>query len=272
VQIEQGSVEVDGDGLFYERAGDGPPVVLLHGGMWDRRMWDDQFEPLAAEHTVVRFDMRGFGRSDTPTKPYTNHGDALAVSRSLKLERPAVLGLSMGGSVALDFAVSFPEELSALVVASCGIGGHSEWSSEVLDAWEREDAAVEAGDIQGALDGQVDFWTPPSGDADTDRRLRDIAFDNVRVYEIPDELSSRAEPPVIGRLREIPVPTLVVVGERDVSDIVRMGDRMADEIPDARKVVIPEADHLPNARDSVRFNREVLSFLRDAVRRDPGGS
>src|SRR5436190_10655960 len=148
MQVEQGSIEVDGDRLFYERAGRGPAVVLIHGGMWDRRMWDDQFEPFAAEHTVVRFDLRGYGRSYAPTKPYTNHDDLLALIRSLEIERPAVVGLSMGGNVALDYAVSFHTELSALIVASCGIGGHSEWSPELMGAWDREDHAIESGDLE----------------------------------------------------------------------------------------------------------------------------
>jgi pimeloyl-ACP methyl ester carboxylesterase len=135
----------------------------------------------------------------------------------------------------------------------------------VVEAWEREDAAIAAGDPEGALEGQLRFWTPGGDDASTDRRLRDIAFENLGVYEIEDGLASRADPPVIGRLREISAPTLVVVGERDVPDIARMANRMTSEMPSATKLVIPGADHLPNVRAPETFNRLVVEFLREVV-------
>jgi pimeloyl-ACP methyl ester carboxylesterase len=205
-EVRSGFVEVDGGRLFYEAAGSGPAVVLVHGGMWDRRMWDDQFVEFAQQHRVVRYDVRGFGRSDSPTAPYRNHEELHALLRALGIERVTPVGLSMGGSIVLDFAVEHPEATAALVVASCGIGGHSDWSEEVRGAWDREEAAVQAGEPAAALQGQLDFWTPAGDDPDVDRRLREIAFDNLEIYDIPDGISERAEPPVIGRLSAIGVP------------------------------------------------------------------
>ena len=266
MEPETGFVEVEDGRLFYERVGQGPAVVLIHGGMWDRRMWEDQFDPFSRKHTVVRYDARGFGRSDLPTRPYSNSSDLAAVITALGLAGPAVLGLSMGGSVALDYAVEYPEGLGALVVASCGIGGHSEWSADVVDAWEREDATPA---LAGALRSQLEFWTPGGQDLQADERLREVAFENLRIYEVDEDLASRVEPPVIGRLSDVRVPTLVIVGDRDVSSIHRMGDRMVAEIPGARKAVVP-GDHLPNVRDPAAFNRVVLAFLAETL--SPGGS
>jgi 3-oxoadipate enol-lactonase len=170
----------------------------------------------------------------------------------------------MGGATVLDFAAEHPESVDAMVVASCGIGGHSEWSDSTVEAWEREDAAVEAGDRGLALQSQLDFWTPGGDDPEGDARLRAIAFDNLRVYEIEDGLASRAEPAVIGRLSEIRIPALIVLGRDDQPDIHRMGERMTAEMPRARKVVIP-GDHLPNARAPEEFNLLVLDFLRESA-------
>ena len=99
-EVRSGFVDVDGGRLFYEAAGSGPAVVLVHGGMWDRRMWDDQFLAFAERHLVVRYDVRGFGRSDPPTAPYRNHEDLHALVRALGIERFVPAGLSSGVSVA----------------------------------------------------------------------------------------------------------------------------------------------------------------------------
>jgi 3-oxoadipate enol-lactonase len=120
----QGHVEVDGAKLYYEDDGAGEPVLLIHGNILDRRMWEPQVGVFALRYRVIRMDVRGFGRSEYDPGPYSDHGDVLGLVRSLGLDEVHVVGLSMGGNIALEFALVHPEATKSLVVVPGGIAGH----------------------------------------------------------------------------------------------------------------------------------------------------
>jgi pimeloyl-ACP methyl ester carboxylesterase len=154
--------EVNATRLYYEKAGSGPPVVLLHEAVTDSRMWDDQLGLLSARHLVVRYDMRGYGRSPLPGGPYSHVDDLRALFDAIEIGRATLVGASLGGRVALEFALTDPERVRALLLAPAALGGH-EWSQEVKESWRAEDAALEAGDLDGAVEINLRQWVDGPG-------------------------------------------------------------------------------------------------------------
>src|SRR5438046_7211282 len=114
-----GYADVNGTRLFYEIAGAGPPLALIHGFSLDTRMWDDQYAALSQRHRVLRYDARGFGRSSLPgAERYSHAEDLLALLRYLEIEQTALLGFSLGGGIAISFALAYPAAVDALIVRS----------------------------------------------------------------------------------------------------------------------------------------------------------
>src|SRR5260370_21872192 len=120
---QSGFAEVNGATLYYELAGAGSPVALLHAGIADSGMWDDQFAHVAAAHQVLRFDMPGFGQSSMPDKPYSLSDDLYGLLRQLGIGPAAIVGVSIGGATAIRFAIEHPEMVTALVPVGAGLGG-----------------------------------------------------------------------------------------------------------------------------------------------------
>jgi 3-oxoadipate enol-lactonase len=259
---EEFTVEVDGGSLAYEVAGSGPGVVLVHAGLWDRRTWDEQFEVVAARSTVVRYDVRGYGRSSIPQTPYSDLDDLAAVMDACGLEQATLVGCSMGGTIATMFAIDRPERVRALVLAASGLYGH-EWA--VGDGWTRQfyevEAAVARGDLVSAVDLDLRPWTPMGVDDLAGARLRANAQENAQLLTIDEELSQAPAWSAVERLGEIGVPTLVMEGERDVPEFREIARILADQIPGARLVTVPDADHVVHVRQPASFNRYLLEFL-----------
>jgi pimeloyl-ACP methyl ester carboxylesterase len=260
MDVRSGSVEVEAGRIAFDRAGEGFPVVLVHPGLWDRRIWDRQFEAFAAHHDVVRYDLRGYGGSDMPTEPYSDVRDLRRLMLELEVERCAIVGCSMGGQIAVNFALEHPDVAEALVLVSPGLSGY-EWGDARLDVVAAEvHAAVAIGDLVGAMEAELAMWTPVDLDPDTSRWIRDVAMDNVRILEIPETLPE-ALPPVVGRLGDLEAATLVVVGEKDVEEIHAIAELLLERVPGALKREIHDADHLVMVRQPEAFNRVVLDFL-----------
>ena len=257
-----GFAEVDGCRLFYEVQGEGPPVALIHAGLWDLRIWDEQMGPLSEHHTVIRFDLPGFGRSEFPERPFAVRRQIADLLGYLGVERTSLVGCSIGGQNALDFALDRPDLVDRLVLVASGMSGDDTPDDpEMIDIMEEAERALEAGDLDRMVDLQLQVWTPLRTDPETDRRIRDIAMDNRRVDTLDLSLAERLDPPAAGRLGEVRAPTLVILGERDAPVMAVIGQRIADGIAGSRKVVMAGADHLPNMREPAEFNRLVLDFL-----------
>ena len=127
--VDTGRVNVPGGSLFFEAAGAGSPVILLHGGNLDRRMWDAEFAGLQSRHRVIRYDARGYGRSGPADTAFRAHDDLLALMDALGLSRATLVGLSLGGRIAIDFALAHPERVDRLVLAAPGISG-GKWAED----------------------------------------------------------------------------------------------------------------------------------------------
>jgi len=259
---EEGFAPVDGGRLYYEVRGVGPPIVLIHAGLWDLRIWDDQMESFAKRHTVVRFALPGFGRSEFPDRPFSIRRQIADLLRLLEVSPCVVLGCSIGGQVALDFTLEHPDMVGRLILVAAGMSGDDTPDDpEMINLLEEAEEAFKAGDLERMVDLQLRVWTPLRTNPEVDRRIRDIAMDNRAVDTLDWSLSQRLDPPAAGRLAEVRVPTLVILGEHDVRPMAVIGEKLARGIPGARKLVIGDSDHLPNMRNPDEFNRAVLEFL-----------
>ena len=260
--MDMGFVEVPGGKLFFETAGSGPPVVFIHPGLWDCRTWDDQFGVFAESHTAIRYDVRGYGKSSFPTEPYSDVEDLAAVMDRVGAHRAALVGCSMGGNVAISFALEHPDRVSALVPVASGCSGFEAPEGRWEGVWAPIGEALQAGELERATDLLLEIWAPLGTSDPAGRRIREIALDNTQQFRLDEEdLAIQLDPSPFARLEEISAPTLVILGSDDVEDIADIGEALATRIPGARKVVIERADHVVNMRQLSEFNRVVLDFL-----------
>src|SRR5581483_1490815 len=152
-----GFVEINGARLYYEVAGEGFPLVLLHAGIADSRMWDEQFAAFAQRYRVVRYDWRGYGRSVIPAGPFAQHAELSELLQHLGIARTHILGLSYGSMISLDFTLAYPEMVEKLVLAAPGVRGDQP-SAEQMQYNKAEEAALEAGDLDGATEITLRTW------------------------------------------------------------------------------------------------------------------
>jgi pimeloyl-ACP methyl ester carboxylesterase len=261
--------------IYFETAGAGPDLIFVHAGVSDSRMWDPQFETFAREFRVARYDHRGFGKSKMPDGPYALRDDLLNVVRHLGIGKATLVGCSMGGATVVDFALEHPEMVSALVLVGSGVSGLNdpkELSADAIKHWTDFLTLVRDGDVERACEMDAKFWIDgPSRDpARIDPAYRNRARQLHRENFSIDRFAHQEEPlkpPAIGRLREISAPTLVVIGDNDSEDLVRLADRLAAEIPNATLVTIANAAHLPSLEHPDQFNVILSNFLEANARR-----
>ena len=253
--------------VWYDVHGEGPAVVLVHAGIADSRMWGPQLDSFSKAHTVVRVDLPGFGHSEIETNPVSYGGAIGEALDAAGVTQAAVVGTSLGGRAALEFALDAPERVSALVLVGSGIDDH-EWSEQVEAYGVEEETALERGDLERAVTVNVDFWVagPRRTLDDIDPAVRELAAEmQRRAFEQSkghdDPRAARLDPPASQRLGDIAVPTLVVTGDEDVEDILVIAERLARDIPDAERAQIAGAAHLPNLERPEEFDRIVLDFL-----------
>jgi 3-oxoadipate enol-lactonase len=258
--------DVNGTRLYYEITGAGYPLVLLHGGLLDCRMWDDQFDLFAERHQVIRYDARGYGRSGLPDVPYKHADDLYGLLQALDIDRAALVGLSLGGMIAIDFALDHPSMVSALIPVASVPSGFQPTGGEVIVQRSREMRdAVLGGDRERAIDIFMELWVDgpfASAAPDVRRRARAIMADHSFANFVPSAPPPRwANPPAVERLADIQAPALVIVGDRDQPPLVRGVDALAAGIAGAQKLVIGGAAHMVNMEQPEAFNKAVLGFL-----------
>ena len=261
----------DGATLNYEVAGDGPTVTLIHPGLWDMRTWDREVPQLRdTAYRTVRYDVRGYGGSSRPEPDdsYSHVRDLERLLDATEVVQTALVGCSMGGGIALDFALEHPERVWALVLVATALGGYE--ATEEEEEWDANayapvDAALEDGDPERALDLELTIWASLGTDDDAGRRIREIAFDNIHQLSMAEGGKERLDPPAAHRLAELDVPALILDAEHDPPFQHRIADLLTKEIVGARMEVVEGSDHVINMRQPGRFDELVLPFLASAA-------
>lgn len=263
MERQQGFALVNGTRLYYEVAGSGPPLVLIHGHGLDTRMWDDQCALFAAHYRVVRYDLRGFGRSASVGEaPYAHEDDLAALLNHLGIARSVILGLSAGGAVAIDFALAYPAMARALIVVDAALNGHA-WSEAWSARWRSLRQTARTAGAHAANEEWLThpLFAPANAQPAVAARLRQMVEEYSGWHWGNRDPQRGLDPPATERLHEIAAPTLVLLGERDLPDFHAIADRIADDVPGARKIVLPGVGHMANMETPERFNTEVLAFL-----------
>lgn len=261
-------VEVPGGHLWAEVAGAGSGVVLAHAGIADARMWDPQWEALAARHRVVRYDLRGFRRSEVEHVRFSNRDDLIAVMDAASLERAVLVGCSRAGTITLDTALEFPDRVRGLVWVCGGVSGADlgDAGDEIADFDRQQEALAGAKDWAGVNEIDLRIWVDgprePAGSGPADVRSFVSAM-NVetlvaeKAYGDTDEL----DPPAVARLGELRMPVLAMVGLRDPLVTARAADVLVGGAPNAMRIDLPGVGHFPNLERPEWFTETLLAFL-----------
>jgi 3-oxoadipate enol-lactonase len=259
--VESGSVEVEGGRVFYEAAGHGPAVVMIHDGLLHRETWNSQFTAFASSHRVIRWDRRGYGRSDRPNAPFSNLDDLYALMKALEVERASLVGCSFGSLVAIEFTLEHPDMVSSLVLVGpivSGFGFSDHFTSRGDRGMPGRDAPV---------DQKIEYWTTkdpwimaPESTA-ARKTMRSLLVENPQNLTGAGGFARWPGWASMGRLSEINVPTLLVVGESDIPDVHSHAGVIQAGISGSTRVVLPHSGHLPNIEVPDEFNRLVLEFL-----------
>lgn len=259
-------IAVDNALIRGEAAGIGVPVVFLHAGVADSRMWAEQMRALSSEgYHVLAYDRRGFGRTETPDEPFSHVVDLETVLDRLGLNAVVLVGCSAGGAVAIDFALENPERVIALALVSTAVSGDEpEIPEAVEELVDSIDYAIETGNTDRANRFEAHLWLdgPTSADGRVDGPLRDLFIDmNAIILEHP-ALTQEEEPvPAMDHLSMIKAPVLLVAGALDVAYVLERHDELAAGLPEAFSLLIEDAAHLPSLEHPVEFNHALLEFL-----------
>jgi pimeloyl-ACP methyl ester carboxylesterase len=256
-------------GLAYEIAGDGEPIVLVHAGIADRRMWDPQWTSFAAVGRVVRYDARGYGESLPPSGAWSHYSDLLALLEDLGFGRAHLIATSMGAGIAVEAALARPRSVASLLLVAPGGALLRDGADSLRQVWHAEVEALDRGDLDAAVEINLRAWVDgPSRSPDAvDPEVRAFVGRMQRdAFELPEwdpEANPEHElsPPAADRLGEIGCRTLVLVGELDQPATIAAASRVAAEAEFARLEVWPDVAHVPTLERPADFERLALGFL-----------
>jgi 3-oxoadipate enol-lactonase len=264
LDIETGIARFGQSEIYYEIAAAGEPtVILIHGGMLDCRMWDEQFELLAKTHRVLRYDASAHGNSTLPPDVYWDHADLRELMNHLGIERAVLVGLSLGGKTAIDLALENPERVEAIVAVSSGLSGYRFTSDFYLEHRDVMIKAWRAGEFDAVVGAFQRCWTdgprrmPEDVDPEVREKVRMMARNGLE-HAMEGRL---IDPPAIDRLDELELPMLMVVGELDLPGIHEIADMVVAANPNAELVKIADVAHMVNLEAPEAFNELLLGYL-----------
>jgi pimeloyl-ACP methyl ester carboxylesterase len=255
------TVDVNGARLWYDEAGSGDAVLLLHGGLGDSGLWEPVVPFLAERFRTIRTDLRFYGRSTGPAVPWSWQDDAIGVLDELGVERAALVGLSLGGKLALDVALAHPERLWAVVGVAPALGGHA-GNAYTEEHEARYEAAEAEGNLEAAMEIDLEVWAPLGAD----ERIRQLWHATPDANGVPPGIEPLDPPgaPAKERLAELAVPALVVTAKHDPPGMRVTGPLVARAAPGARHVEL-DSDHYVTLREPELLSRVLLEFLAAAA-------
>jgi 3-oxoadipate enol-lactonase len=263
---ETGYVDVPGGRLFYERSGSGDAMILIHDGLVHHEVWDAQFEFFCGDHAGVRYDRRGYGRSELPQIYYDNVEDLNQVFEQLGIDRAALMGMSAGGGLAIDFTLKYPEKVTSLVLVGAVVSGYG-FTPHFYTRGGRLTAADYADEarLREYWLSEDPYEVAPENEAARARVQQLLIANPQNMAPANYRLRKQPERPALGALGEISVPVLVVVGEHDIPDVHAHAGAIQAGIPGAERIIIQEAGHLVPLEQPDLFNEQVGAFAKEAA-------
>ena len=267
-QIKSGFANIDNAKIYYETAGKGIPLVMIHAGVADSRQWNNEFTDFAQSYQVIRYDMRGYGKSEPVDGEFSHMSDLVSLLDALEIHGPLVMmGCSMGGGLAMDFALTHPSRAKALIMVDAGPSG-LELGVATPSKFADAEKAFEAGNLELVAEIETQIWfdgmdrTPKQ----VNQAMRKLLYEMDRIalsHEVKQlgKRLSNTQTPAFDRLADLDIPVLVIVGAHDTPYMLAAADYMTEKIQSARKVIIEDAAHLPNMDQPHEFQGIVKDFL-----------
>lgn len=266
LDIKTGFAEVNGTRLYYEVGGKSEPIVLIHGNLGDCRYWDQQFKVFAKSNKVVRYDVRGFGKSSLPVEgePYSHHEDLKALLEYLDIPKAHIAGLSMGCGLAVDFVLAYPQMSSSLIAVGPWVMGYSSPSAEnFFKEWGKIGSVLkESGKKEAAKSfTNAPFFHPQKMSPKLKDKLTEIVNDYSFWQWLNKNPAYYVSPRAIEQIDKINLPTLIITAEYDIESCREIADLLEKTIPKSKKLDITDATHFMLMEKPAEFNKGVLQFL-----------
>ena len=259
-----GQLDVSGSKIYYEQKGSGPAIVLLHDGLLDAVSWDEVWQPLAAKYHVIRYDRRGYGRSDPATSSFSPTEDLAKLLTHLKVEHAVIVGSSSGAALAIDFAVAHPEMVDGLFLIGPVLHG-MEYSAEFRERANRNNEPMERDDVRAmARNWSQDKFLIAGTNEKARRKIYEQLVANAEKLKKYDAgLEEKLSPPASERLAEIKAPTVILIGEGDAADVHVHSSAINAGILGSEQIVVKQAGHLIQLEKP----QEVVKRLEDLADR-----
>ena len=249
--------------LYFEKIGNGDPVILIHAGFSDRRDWMHQIEDLGIKYNTIVYDQRGSGNSSTITTAFAPAEDLKAIINHIEIEKTILIGHSIGGTIALDFALQYPDSVSALVLIASGLNGYT-WSKEYLELMQSI-WSVHQPEKMTEQFLAAPFYAIGMNEPSIKNDVEIITEENFRkvltwkTFDVHD--IHWFFPEAVTKLKDLKIPTFVVYGDKDSEDIMKISHVLSENIQNSKISTIKDADHLINFERPEELNKLILDFL-----------
>jgi 3-oxoadipate enol-lactonase len=261
--MNSGYLTISGSKIYYEITGNGEPLIFLHADTLDSRQWQPQVDYFSSNYQVITYDIRGFGKSDLPSKEhYSFSEDLYLLMERLNIKTANIVGLSMGAAIAIDFALTHPDMVTTLTLADAGISGDG-FGEEFISAIGKIISHAK----KMELDKTKQTWS--------DLHIFDFSRSNPKVWDVVTTMVQdtscyrwygnnqpiNISPPAAASLTTITVPTLIIIGEHDIPDFQRKAKLLKEKVPNSKLVTISSSGHLSNLDNPILFNQVLSEFL-----------
>ena len=274
LMIDSGYAGVNGTKLYWETAGTGETIVLIHGSFGDRRFWDFQFTALSNKYKVLRYDVRGYGKSALPNphEPYTDAEDLNALMEFLKIRKAHICGLSLGSIVGIDFALSHPDKLISLILCGPRVAGDGTDEYRTTNADTVRTIIAKTTDIvknKSAKEATDYLWTGNHSmgktviSSITREKLLHMGYEYSWWRYLNTSKRELVFPMAIKKLYEIKIPTLIITAEYDLELCKEVGAIIVKEIAGAKLITVKGAGHIMNMDKPGKFNKAIFKFIRN---------
>lgn len=266
-ELKNGFMKIGNDKIYYEESGEGDVVILVHGGDCDRRMWDEQFNYLSMSYRVIRYDARGFGKSDKPSEEYSAYDDLSFLIDSLNLKDVILIGQSLGASTIAEYYIQYPQKVKKMILSSPGFQNWTYKKSDLDKLIEFSKIIQTEGSLAAVekMFSNEEFWKPtvPSKEYVSVRDyFRTIVTENKDMFTTNWSLKKILEPSSLERLNEINVPCLIIYADQDIGYVEDISIYLSKNIENSRIVKITNGGHMINMEQPEKYNKVIGEFIK----------